>query len=67
MEEHKIGEHITLEDGREVEVMEDAPCIQCVFHPHSFRGEIFCKAPKGWYCTSAKRNDHKNIIFQEVK
>lgn len=65
--ENKIGEIITLPDGRKAEVEESTfGCIGCcIFRPGSYdciywvrRGEL------GKCCL---RTDHKNIIYKEIK
>lgn len=59
--EHKIGEIVTLPDGRKAEVVEDAICVACV--------ECFLFNRDCWdfECRAPKRTDHKYIIYKEIK
>lgn len=60
--EHRIGEIITLLDGRKAEVVEDKELVQC-------RVCIFGKTSicKGRNCLGVLRTDGKNIIYKEIK
>lgn len=66
--EHKIGEIVTLPDGRKAEVVEDTDlknfCEGCIFN--SKRGEWGCVNVAG-DCSAPDRSDHKNIIYKEIK
>lgn len=60
--EHKIGEIVTLLDGRKAEVVEvplgDINCQGCIF----CFDECFITPRCGWW----QRTDKKNIIYKEV-
>lgn len=59
--EHKIGEIVTLPDGRKAKVVEDttgAGCTKC------FLDDKDCHQFK---CRASERTDHKNIIYKEIK
>lgn len=62
--EHRIGEIVTLPDGRKAKVVEGL-CPECCFHMRGF--EVFCYAPREWKCMKVDRTDHKNIIYKEIK
>ena len=70
--EHKIGERITLEDGRVVEVVKDNKpsyllnfaCWECVFGKEGNRK--YCVTIAG-ECSGVTRTDHKNVIYKEIK
>lgn len=63
--EHKIGEIITLTDGRKAEVVDSKNCHFCIFNG----GELdnICYARNVGSCTNIFRTDHKNVIYKEVK
>lgn len=64
--DHKIGEIVTLPDGRKAEVKEaNYGCRDCAFYP-SYDCCDF-KAKEDACCSWACRNDHKNIIYKEIK
>lgn len=56
--EHRIGEVVTLPDGRKVEVVEGFGCKKCVF------AKCICNDR---FCSPTYRTDGKNIIYKEVK
>lgn len=58
--EHKIGEIVTLPDGRKAEVVEDNGKYRC----HRC---YFCRSCYGRTCYHKERTDHKNIIYKEIK
>lgn len=72
--EHKIGEIITLTDGRRLTVVEGSECSDCYFRNRivsSDSGVPECKRLLrqeilGW-CIDVVRTDHKNIIYKEIK
>lgn len=60
--EHRIGEVITLPDGRKAKVVEEGKwmhCSKCIFV-----GERYCYTHD---CLPFERTDHKNIIYKEIK
>lgn len=61
--EHKIGEIITLLDGRKAEVVESdiATCDGCVYQ------ETYCLNLRLRNCGRRLRTDHKNVIYKEIK
>lgn len=62
--EHKIGEIITLSDGKKAEVVEGL-CENCVYHKIGY--EFYCDIPRQYECMANYRTDHKNIIYKEIK
>lgn len=65
--EHKIGEIITLPDGRKAEVVEDGFCVDCIFHKTLW---VQCRCRETEYvgqCYRGLRSDHKSIAYKEVK
>lgn len=66
--EHKIGEIITLPDGRKAEVVEANTCEECAV---GMEGIIACikwtERGKIGTCYSAWRSDHKKVIYKEIK
>lgn len=72
--EHKIGEIVTLPDGRKVRVVLDTVepsylsifggCWECVFGKGGDRK--YCADIAG-ECSEISRTDHKEIIYKEVK
>lgn len=66
--EHKIGEIVTLPDGRKAEVVESKTCEECAVR---IKGMIACikwtERGKIGACSSVRRSDHKNIIYKEIK
>lgn len=58
--EHKIGERITMEDGRVVEVVSGCNCDLCAFGD----SDIPCDPHR---CSGTLRKDHKNIIYKEIE
>lgn len=56
--EHKIGEIITLPDGRTAEVVEGSDCGRCALN------EYICHL---FVCTKKLRTDGKGIIYKEIK
>lgn len=67
MAEHKIGEVVTLPDGRKAEVVEVKKdwCTGCLFNEAD--EELDCSVFVGLSCTPIHRKDHKNIIYKEIK
>lgn len=69
--EHKIGDIITLPDGRKAEVVEfDHPyCGECVYHvtPRGCSNPIRKENSPASACGALSRTDHKNIIYKEIK
>lgn len=62
--EHKIGEIITLPDGRKAEVVEVVSgCRGCIYNPV---GECWLEPHYG-ECHYLTRTDHKDIIYKEIK
>lgn len=65
--EHKIGEIITLPDGRKAEVVEtpEDNCGKCLFA----RAEevLDCMDICDLDCAALHRTDRKNIIYKEIK
>lgn len=60
--EHKIGEIVTLPDGRKAEVVESpCNCKDCIFKDE--RMDVCRK----YECIRNHRTDHKDIIYMEVK
>lgn len=66
--EHKIGEIVTLPDGRKAEVVESKTCEECAV---GMKGIIACikwtERGKIGACYSARRSDRKKIIYKEIK
>lgn len=65
--EHKIGEIVTLPDGRKVEVVEEKNdmCDGCVlFDSSCVAWRIFGTLGQ---CDRAMRTDHKGVIYREIK
>ena len=66
--EHRIGTIVTLPDGRRAEVVEGKTCEGCAVR---MKGIIACIkwTERGIIgtCYSARRTDHKNIIYKEIK
>lgn len=68
--EHKIGDIITLPDGRKAEVVEATKsirygtCHKCMFHSSN---PICPSVELGWDCSKLTRADRKNIIYNEIK
>ena len=80
--EHKIGEIVTLPDGRKAEVvdndLEGNGCDMCIFSETIKKGEhsySHCTATYqgkngfawDWECFHLNRTDGKNIIYKEIK
>lgn len=71
--EHKIGEIVTLPDGRKAEVVEwdghTKRCDNCIFYKMwkaPYREE--CLNPDIYVkCCACERTDGKNIIYKEIK
>lgn len=62
--EHKIGEIVTLPDGRKAEVVEEpvsCSCEGCILKDES------CYPTITGMCNDYDRTDHKNIIYKEIK
>lgn len=63
--EHKIGEIVTLPDGRKAKVVNNRKrqdCNGCVFIT-----QFCCLNYEDVFCDEFNRTDHKNIIYKEVK
>lgn len=65
--EHKIGEIVTLSDGRKAEVAE-GHCRYCTFNKGWTITCIIWRV-KGFIgeCFAEYRSDKKNIIYKEIK
>ena len=67
--EHKIGEIITLPDGRKAEVVERMfgkyNCDDCIFAGVNCINAYCLGITKG--CDYMIRTDHKNIFYREIK
>ena len=65
MIEHKIGEIITLDDGREVKVVEvdNSSCRGCVFGGTDCNDANYALGVCFW----KDRTDRTNIIYKEIK
>lgn len=61
--ENKIGDIVTLPDGRKAEVVESdmATCDGCVYQ------ETYCLNLQLRNCGRRLRTDKKNIIYKEIK
>ena len=60
--EHKLGEIVTLPDGRKAVVVEsDGSCHECVMTKRGLCWNIKCIAAERVLI------DHKNIIYKEIK
>lgn len=66
--EHKIGEIITLPDGRKAEVAESVNnlCIGCYYHLLN-TSDCISLRKNGKLGKCILRTDHKNIIYKEIK
>lgn len=65
--ERRIGEIITLPDGRRVEVVEGR-CRDCAISKIGIIGCItWRERGRIGECLKEKRSDHKDIIYKEVK
>lgn len=66
--EHKIGEVVTLPDGRRAKVVEGKTCAGCAVR---MEGMIACikwaERGKIGTCYSTGRTDHKDIVYREIK
>lgn len=61
--EHKIGEIITLPDGRKAQVVEnDSSCAECMFN----YPDRYCLVIAG-SCIGMLRKDGIDIIYKEIK
>lgn len=59
--EHRIGTVVTLPDGRKAEVVkQDGSCEGCILAKDA---HLCANSP----CLPEERNDHKNIIYKEIK
>ena len=60
--ENKIGDVITLPDGRKAEVVEyhKSGCFGCIL-------DTKARLCANSACLPEERTDHKNIIYKEVK
>lgn len=64
--EHRIGEVVTLPDGKKAEVVEGY-CRDCVFRKTLWeKGECW-KTDYIGECGDWSRTDGKNIIYKEIK
>ena len=62
----KIGEIVTLPDGRKAEVKEAYyGCRDCAFYPSCDCYDF--KTKENTYCSCVVREDKKNIIYKEIK
>lgn len=68
--EHKLGEIVTLPDGRKAEVVEAtrskrySTCYKCIW----FASNPICPSvSQKWKCSKQGRTDGKNIIYKEIK
>ena len=64
--ENKIGEIVTLPDGRKVEVVDVTGCNGCIYEHESVRICDELEKALG-SCAGKYRTDHKNIIYKEIK
>ena len=65
-DKHSIGDRFTLEDGTQLECVEEAySCIDCYFSDMG----INCNNIKHiiGYCSSISRDDLTGVIFKKVK
>lgn len=63
--EHKIGEIVTLPDGRKAKVKEGLGCEKCIFGT-----DTSCEREKHniyGLCSSEYRRDRKQVIYKEIK
>ena len=58
MKELKVGERVVLD----IVVTETATCAGCFFDSKNI-----CEVRQKYPCMEARRSDHKNVIFKEVK
>lgn len=66
--EHKIGEIVTLPDGRKAEVVEARTAMEyyyCENCAYKGKGKSRCINELG-RCEGKDRADHKNIIYKEI-
>lgn len=64
--EHKIGEIVTMPDGRKAEVVERGySCELCIFNIKRlcYIRTVFEKCN----CAALIRTNHKNVIYKEIK
>lgn len=64
--EYPVGTHITLENGKEIEIIEGETCKGCFFHKTRINCFIAIRHILG-YCGDKYREDHKNVIFKEIR
>lgn len=62
--EHKIGEIVTMQDGRKARV-EEGLCEHCAYHKFGY--DFYCDIPRKYECMAIYRTDHKSIIYKEIK
>ena len=65
--EHKIGDIVTLPNGRKAEVVEapEIPARGCRCNGCIFGGDLEECEP--YECSYYDRTDHKNIIYKKIK
>lgn len=72
MKEHKIGEEITVFDGKRTlklkvtENTEKPQCFGCIFEPDAVTCSVLCLRGEIGKCFRNERSDRKNIIYKEV-
>lgn len=69
--EHKIGEIVTLPDGRKAEVVArdtiSERCYGCMFWSVFFGCQRYKDKLIYVRCSAKVRTDHKSVIYKEIK